>query len=69
MFEHGGQDSSALAVSQSSDVLTGADRYRREMNGGADPNDGMNLKQRWDDLRPRVIRPLGRSLPSTLEMS
>ena len=30
------------------------------MNGGADPNDGMSLKQKWDELRPRTIRPLGK---------
>jgi hypothetical protein len=41
-------------------IRSDANQPRREMNGGADANEGINLKQRWDQLRPRIIRPLGK---------
>ncbi|KAL7420109.1 hypothetical protein Q5752_005074 [Cryptotrichosporon argae] len=45
----------ALCSNMEDKLRAGAER---QMDGGADPNDGLSLAERWAQLKPRVIRPL-----------
>jgi nuclear pore complex protein Nup133 len=42
------------------DILFRLTNHSRQMNTGTDPSDGLTLAQRWDQMKPRIIRPLGK---------